>query len=260
MATILFPTDFSKTATNAFLYALNLAQVIQADIRLLTVKTHLKDYLEIHKDEFNQKVQELQQLAIDNEIEDVRITSSLEVGDFLITLLDVIQTENIEYIVMGTNGENSFGKKFFGSQTLDVIKNSPIPVLAVPHNVEFIDGRKFAYATMLDPKEMPAIREMQKYANRHHSKLDIIHINHKELNHDKMMIKRQFQLEFPDAKVEIVKHEDVERGLIEYCEMYKVDVLGMRYRDLNPFQRFFTESYSKYLLTNANFAILIVKV
>ena len=259
MATILFPTDFSNTANNAFIYALNLAKAINADIRMITLKTHLKEYLNMQEDEFEIKVNELLAIAKDNELEDVKIKSSLEIGDLLITVLDIVQKENIDYIVMGTNGENSFGQKFFGSQTLAVINNSPIPVLAVPHNVVFQENRKFAYASMFDPKEKPAIEKMIGFAKKHNSTLDIVHVEKKAMSIDMIMNKRELEVNYPEAKVAVLKSKDVETALLDYCEMYHVDVLGILYRELNPFQRLFTESHSRQLLTSANFAILVLK-
>ena len=259
MATILFPTDFSKTANNAFVYALNLAKAIDADIRLITLKTHLNDYLNMQEDEFDSKLSELRKLAKENDLDDVKIKSSLEIGDLLITILDVIKNENIDYIVMGTNGENSLGKKFFGSQTLTVINNSPIPVLAIPHNVVYTEGRKFAYASMFDPKEESAINQMIGFAKKHNSVLDIIHVEKNSMSIDMIMKKRELEVNHPDVKVEVLKNDDVEIALLDYCKMYNVDVLGMMNRDLNPFQRLFTESYSRQLLTSANFAILVLK-
>jgi len=259
MATILFPTDFSKTANNAFLYALNLAKAIDADIRMITLKTHLKEYLNMQEEEFATKEHELRQLAIDNDLDDISITSSLEIGDFLFTVLDIVKKEDIDYIVMGTNGENSFGQKFFGSQTIAVINNSPVPVLAIPHNVEFIENRKFAYATMFDDKEAGAIKQMVGFAKKHGSDLTIVHVENKEMDFDAMMKKREFEVTYPNVKIEILKNNYVETALIDYCDMYNVDVLGIMHRELNPFQRLFTESHSRRLLTDADFAILALK-
>ncbi|MBS7333120.1 universal stress protein [Faecalibacter bovis] len=259
MATILFPTDFSKTANNAFLYALNLAKAIDADIRLITLKTHLKEYLNMHEDEFETKVNQLKAIAKENQLEDINIKSSLEIGDLLLTVLDVVNKENIDYIVMGTNGENSFGQKFFGSQTLAVINNSPVPVLAVPHNVVFEENRKFAFASMFDPKEESAINQMISFAKKHQSTLDIVHVENKNMSVDMIMNKRELEVNHPDVKVEVIKNDDVESALLDYCKMYHIDVLGIMNRELNPFQRLFTESYSKHLLTSADFAILVLK-
>ena len=259
MATILFPTDFSETANNAFVYALNLAHAKQSDIRIVTIKTHLKSYLDMQESEFEQQILQLKNKAKEKGFEHINIKSSLEIGDLLLTILNIVKEESIEYIVMGTNGENSFGKKFFGSQTLSVIKNAPVPVLAVPHDVEFMESRRFVYATLFDNKEKSAVDQMYNFAKTHQSKLDIVHVDHKPLSVDQIMNKREFEVNYPEAKIEILTNQDVETALLDYCEMYDVDVLGMTYRDLNPFQRLFKESYSKQLLTSAKFAILILK-
>ncbi|MBF0597833.1 universal stress protein [Faecalibacter rhinopitheci] len=259
MSTILFPTDFSQTANNAFLYALNLAKVLHTDIRLITLKTHLKEYLNMPEDIFDTKVNELKSIAVENNLGDVNIISSLEIGDLLMSVLDIIEKENIKYVVMGTNGENSFGKKLFGSQTLSVINNSPVPVLAIPHQLKYHPERKFAFATMLDAREDAALQEIIEIANKHSSPLNVVHVETKSITSETLIKKREWQVNHPYLELDIVQKEDVEKGLLEYCNNKMIDVLGVVRRDLNIFQRLFTESNSKQLLNNSNFAILVLK-
>ena len=143
MTKILFPTDFSDTANNAFLYALNLAKVLNAEIRLISVQSSVKNYLDVTEDDFESYINQLKDVAIKNGLEDINIESSLVVGDLLMMILDIVNKQDIKYIVMGTNGQNSLGKKFFGSNTLNVLNNATVPVLIVPHKVKFKKERNF---------------------------------------------------------------------------------------------------------------------
>ena len=58
----------------------------------------------------------LKDIATANGLEDINIESSLVIGDLLMMILDIVNKQDISYIVMGTNGQNSLGKKFFGSK------------------------------------------------------------------------------------------------------------------------------------------------
>ena len=90
MAKILFPTDFSETANNAFLYALNLAKVLKTDIKLVSVQSNLKNYLEVTEENFENYINKLKNIAKENNLEHVKIESSLVVGDLLLMILDII--------------------------------------------------------------------------------------------------------------------------------------------------------------------------
>ncbi|MEG0697085.1 MAG: universal stress protein, partial [Algoriella sp.] len=63
MTKILFPTDFSDTANNAFLYALNLAKVLNAEIRLISVQSSVKNYLDVTEDDFESYINQLKDVA-----------------------------------------------------------------------------------------------------------------------------------------------------------------------------------------------------
>ncbi len=259
MATILFPTDFSATANNAFLYALNLAKVFKTDLRLITLKTHLNGYADLQEDEFNQKVDLLKQTAKNAGFEDIKIRSSLEFGELVLTVLDIISKEKVHYIVMGTQGENNFDKKVFGSQTISVINNSPVPVLAIPNNVKFHPERKFAFATLFDKKENKALEEIIKISKEHKAHLDVIHIEKANPTIDTILARREWALNFPEIEVEIIKDEDPEMAILDFCDKNKIDVLGIVHRDLNIFERLFTKNFSSKLLTNANFALFVLR-
>ena len=98
MAKILFPTDFSETANNAFLYALNLAKVLKTNIKLVSVQSNLKNYLEVTEENFENYINKLKNIAKENSLEHVKIESSLVVGDLLLMILDIINNRFIEKI------------------------------------------------------------------------------------------------------------------------------------------------------------------
>ncbi len=64
MAKILFPTDFSETANNAFLYALNLAKVLKTNIKLVSVQSNLKNYLEVTEENFENYINKLKNIIL----------------------------------------------------------------------------------------------------------------------------------------------------------------------------------------------------
>ena len=179
MTKILFPTDFSDTANNAFLYALNLAKVLNAEIRLISVQSSVKNYLDVTEDDFESYINQLKDIATANGLEDINIESSLVIGDLLMMILDIVNKQDISYIVMGTNGQNSLGKKFFGSNTLNVLNNATVPVMIVPNKVKFKKERNFAFATLFNETENKALAQMDEIVNRYNKQLKLVHVETK---------------------------------------------------------------------------------
>lgn len=257
MAKILFPTDFSETANNAFLYALNLAKVLNIDIKLISVQPSLRNYLDVTEENFENYINKLKNIAKEHHLEHVKIESSLIVGDLLLMILDIINKDNIRYVVMGTNGQNSLGKKFFGSNTVNVINNSPVPVLVVPNQVKFKEERNFAFATLFHQKESKALAEMEEVTSRYEKLLNIVHVDDKSITPEMLSIKKEWQSEYPEAIITIETNKDVEGGLINFCTQNNIDVLGVVHRELTSFERLFTINHSQRLLSSANVALLV---
>ncbi len=257
MAKILFPTDFSETANNAFLYALNLAKVLKTEIKLVSVQSSLKNYLDVTEDNFEDYINRLKNIAQENGLEDIKIDSSLVIGDLLLMILDIINKDQIKYVVMGTNGQNSLGKKIFGSNTLSVINNSPVPVLVVPNKVKFKEDRNFGYATLFNENEKKALTEMLEVAARYQKELKIVHVDTDLMTRKMIHVRNDWEKIYTNASIYVESNENAEEGLIQFCATNNIDVLGVVHRELSAFERLFTINHSNRLLKTENVALLV---
>src|SRR5690554_5254292 len=146
MSKILFPTDFSETATNAFVYALNLAQATDAEIFVLncyempvlsTTSTgqpemvqEVYNSIELnHFDRFKEEVPSMRKIAEEQgrSIEKLRVI--FEEGLIVSIIKNIIINEGIDIMVVGTNSASSFDKKLLGSNTVNIMNNINIPIL-----------------------------------------------------------------------------------------------------------------------------------
>ena len=148
MKKILFPTDFSETANNAFLYALNLAKSIDAQVYVLHVYElpmitgslsagliqNVYETVELGSfDNFKDNIPQLRQIADDNGLNEIPIKFILEEGNFLYILREIIGEESVDFVVMGTDGNSGIEKMLFGSNTINAITSMKVPILSVPH-------------------------------------------------------------------------------------------------------------------------------
>jgi nucleotide-binding universal stress UspA family protein len=257
MTKILFPTDFSETANNAFLYAVQLAKKMNADIKIISVQSNLKNYLNTTEEDFKNHINQLKETAIHNNLINVNIESDIVIGDLLLTILDIIEKENIEFVVMGTNGENSFGKKLFGSNTVNVINNSPIPVFAIPNNIQFKEESNLAYATLFNNDENTALQEMTQIADLFAKKLNIVHVENELMTNEMVETRNNWQLQYPNLTITMEKSEDVETGLLNFTTQKEIDVLGVYHRDSSFFDRLFSENHSSNLINLGNVALVV---
>jgi nucleotide-binding universal stress UspA family protein len=132
--TILFPTDFSENAQQAFPFACSLARDCGARVVVLYVTPPPlgHDELEAQRDPEEyyrplwKALREMQ--APDN---DVRVEHRLEEGDASQRILEAAQEIPVGLIVMGTHGRTGLGRLLLGSVAEQVLRKAACPVLTV---------------------------------------------------------------------------------------------------------------------------------
>jgi nucleotide-binding universal stress UspA family protein len=149
MTTILVPTDFSDTARNAALYAIELAcdlsiqniilynayqAPVSADpsmpaVQLFDIdvlKKSSRDGLEKFRDELQSSCTRPLLFEIKSEFQ--LLTSGVE---------ELCKQQPIDAVVMGITGGNKVEEVLIGSNTISVAKHVHVPVFIVPHNASY---------------------------------------------------------------------------------------------------------------------------
>ena len=154
MKKILYPTDFSSTAENAFIFALQIADHLGAsiitlhafdrpDISSFNLPDSLRDiYDSIDLDAFENyedEVPVLRDIASDNGYYHIPMVHVLEEGAAVSAILRTANKNKADLIVMGTTGAGKMEKFFFGTVAGKVLEEAHCPVVVVPDTAEF-DG------------------------------------------------------------------------------------------------------------------------
>ena len=137
---ILFPTDYSACAEEAFTHAAYLADRHEAELHLLHVTEPVGDPLETCFDNFrltpadlaadlHLPIPERDDRPVD---EPVQIISAEEAGpDPAPVILRYAKDHDIDLIVMGTHGRRGLRRMMVGSVTEEVVRLAPCPVFTV---------------------------------------------------------------------------------------------------------------------------------
>lgn len=282
MTDILFLTDFSDVAKNAFVYALSVADKFKAEVHILHV-THIIEsddpdvQRRIHpfaqfymdsvetdeKAELKSEAKKLEQLAISHGKAHVPVVFHFEKGYFRDAVEAYIDELGIDLLVMGTAGANTIDKKVFGSHTMNLIDQVSIPVLAIPAEARYTDTRHFAIAVMLRESELPVVERLEINVRNIAGDLRYVHIVD---DASKVAVAEEkvktwvAATEYPDISVDILVHTDVEAGLTDFIRANGTEVLGVIHRNLPYLQRLFKANHSKRLLQYAKTALLIYNI
>lgn len=277
---ILFPTDFSQVAENAFIYALSLAEQIKAEIKVIHVtpifepedqEVQIHPFmktanLELERSELNNFEKEqkrLKQIITALKKEHIYLEYVFLKGNLQDVIFDLAESQCIDMIIMGTSGENTIDKKLFGSNTINIINHIDIPVMAIPAKAKFTSISNYSTAVMLEPGEVPAIRKIAGYLSLMGLPVNCVKVvsSSKEATFCEEKKKKWLKdIHCPNVTVDIVFSQDIDKGLLEYIRDNEIDLLGILHRKLPMAKRFFITNHSKLLLKYSGIALLVYNI
>lgn len=278
MNKILFPTDFSDAAQNAFLYALQLAdkfgaQIITlhayelpqlSDIELSPALQKFYDNMDLYEFEsYRDSIPPLVETARAHGFDQVEMQHVLKQGDPESAILEVAVNDAIDLIVMGTTGARGIKEIFMGSTAGEVMENAPCPVLGVPEKASF-DGAldHIAFATNFQEEEQLTLHLLQKMF----APFDpTIHCLNVDLSHTEEYSKRmdKFSAAFtdnPKMEFHVLEGTDIYDALTTSMEASKIDLLAMVTHKRNFLQELFHFSKTKQMIYHSHIPVLALHV
>lgn len=245
MRKILIPTDFSKPAFNAIKYALELFKYDKSEVYFLNAfeddiykdqellkSDSLSNVIEIMRQQSGEKLNAL--------IEEVKaiwpnprhtyhqVASQHGIVDGIDVLVDTV---NIDIIVMGTKGVTDKKSKLFGSNTIQVLRYVASPVLAIPANYDYTQPKKIVFATnYLIPYKRRELKLLCEMAVPYRAEIDMIYVSKSKQLSIRQEVNRQF-IEDTLCKNETqfvhVHNKSVVEGINSYCTQHNADMLVM---------------------------------
>jgi len=276
---ILVPVDFSECSANAFRYALQFADkygakillqhIVSQDIALdypILVAQETTRLLKEARIELNKFVGEtLLQVEMDKTLKNVPIIhSDILLGPPLALVVEKAAQEDIDLILMGTQGEHNALDKLFGGMTTYVLKNAHCSVLVVPENATATKILNIGYATDLTAADPFYIWELGKLLSPFHAIFNVCHVHlAEEPTHelDLQEIEKFFGGKSPALQIKFCEDtaETIEDGLNEFAEIYGIDLMVM----LSPKRGFFAnlmhKSATRKLVFASKVPILVIR-
>ncbi len=285
---ILVPVDFSNASSNAINLALELADVLKAEIRLLhvyfnpvieaapfdtshTYQINLSNYLyEIEQNARKQLatlVCDVKAKASRNK-EKIRVTHSLSNGLAADEIVAVCKKYKPGLIVMGSKGMGKLSEGLIGSVTAKVISKSDIPVIAIPESTKYNSLSKIKnilYATDFDDYDQIALSRLINLIHPFKAELHCVHISvgvKKPWDPVKMeSIKKFIQNEFGDipVKYKILMSDTIITGLELYMRENNIEAIAMSNHPRSTITGIFTQSITKIVMQRIDRPLLVFK-
>src|SRR5215831_1842303 len=274
MKTIIAPTDFSLTATNATSYAADLAVAIQADLLLLHVAAMPMNFSEIPvptegilaeiiKDaEIN--IRRLQKELLQRTGGKINIYTEIRMGAVMRELEDICEIQKPTAVVMGTQGAGSIERFLFGSNTISAITHLDWPLIAVPPEASFKGIRKIGLACDFRKViETVPVQEIRDLVNELQAELHILH----SCRQDKPWVNPQqveesgwIQEMFNDLHphYHYLNSADIDDGISEFVQSNMLDLLIVIPKKHSLYHKLLNRSHSRTLVLHAHVPVMAV--
>jgi nucleotide-binding universal stress UspA family protein len=243
MKKILVPCDFSTQSRNAFHTALSFAAAVSGEVHLLHVIEIpvLQDPLlmpipafeEGLFGELNDKAKEqYAKMVVDVPAEQVVITK-VSYGVTSSMILDYARENHIDLIIMGTRGSSGIREMLVGSNTEKIVRQSPVPVLALRKGFNKDQIKDIVFPNSLETeKQESLVSHVKALQNFFNAKLHIVWINtpsnflpdNKTQDRLKTFVNRFM---FSNYTTNIYNDLFEESGIVNFAHEVKADILVM---------------------------------
>ncbi|EJL62821.1 universal stress protein [Flavobacterium sp. CF136] len=274
MKKILFPTDFSEAATNAFIHALEFAKIVNAELILLhTFEIPVYDSqffpenyaaiyssIELAKFEmFKDEIPKLKAIATERNLEGIVIKHRLMDGDLIYNLKNVVAEDNIDFVIMGTNGISDWTTFFLGSNTSSVISGVEVPVLCVPIDAKFKKIKIIGFTTRYREKDKKELRKVLKIAKKTNAKVRSLYVKTTASDVSLETIK-EWEREFSDENVEflVLPSDDVKETIIDFILFKDIDILTTITHKRSFFESLFDSGFTKKITKEVSIPVLVM--
>ena len=132
MKTILALVDFSNVSTNALSFAAELSKRTSARLIIMNILQNDKD-----EEETKNMLRTIESDLKKSFGPDLKCESSLAHGNLIPTLKKILAVQQPDILVMGTKGASGLKKILIGSNTVNVIAKTKVPVLVIPEVARF---------------------------------------------------------------------------------------------------------------------------
>lgn len=273
--TILLPTDFSKNAKNAILYALELYKNQETNFILMNAfyPTHDDIANSITGGSLNDLLSKASEKQLQDLIAEIKEKHqynkkhSFSYKSAYGSLVEIIGTfvdkHPIDLIVIGAKGMSAVEKIVFGSNTYAVIKEVDCPSLVVPDKVTFNSLSNLSIATDFNEiKNKKIFSALQPLINDYKPEITLFSVT-EQMKPVGANEKQKAQSIANILNVEAIdttyfKHEDVIHGTNEYIKQHNTSILVLVTRKRNFFRNLFHISFTKQISFHAEIPLLIL--
>ncbi|MEK6480628.1 universal stress protein [Catalinimonas sp. 4WD22] len=270
---ILVPTDFSETANNALLYALEFA--LAADAELIVLHAYhvpvppsyhypVGYYEGVSPEEFKRAADKKMEVLQNDFLYSPKIPFECvtQAGSETDIIESTAIEKDVDLLIMGSRKAEG-AKAWFGSVTTHTVKHSKFPVLVIPQEARFVRPQKLVLATDLAPIEhLKVLDTLKAMARLFGANMEVLHIHPEKEDYTRQQTEfRETLCTYLGEATEInhIRHEHVNEGIQQYLDKKQADLLVMLPQHHGLLDQLMHSSKTKYMIFHTHKPLLALK-
>jgi len=268
MKRILVPCDFSEPAQEAFKFALTIAQQSKGEVHVLYIldMTFLRgnpslshnyafnvNFLKEMEEEANSNFQKMWQKFSPRTL---AVKFHQRIGSLVMDIESYIQANGIDLVIMGTHGA---GGSKWGSNTEKIVRNAPVPVIAIRKNP---DGeiKKIVVPIVPEHRDREFAERLKEIQRFFKSKLHLLWVNtpgnFKSDPQSQVELSRYAQTyNLTNVSLSIRADHTVEEGVLRFARETRTDMIAIGTHGRKGLDHWFTGSIAEDIVNEANYPI-----
>lgn len=284
---ILVPIDFSEHSKNAAYFALRLAHLYGAEIKILHVfnspvvdmipftdaaSIQIDVDISYHILQKNAKehllkfFNELRKFADDNGMKSLKLGYSLKEGFASYGIIDMCKRYKPGMVVMGTKSEGFRSTELVGSVAAEVVKETCIPLLVIPQHAQLKDlseVKNVLYATNFNDSDFISIRKLMTLLTGFN--VSVVCASVTDNPENSLLKAKMSSLQDYTKKVvkkgkvdfEIIKGKNTAEAFKGYISGRNIDLFALTMHNRSLLERIFNPSLTRKMLSEADVPLLI---
>ncbi|TCI91768.1 universal stress protein [Tenacibaculum sp. M341] len=275
MKRILVPIDFSEQSENALKTAAVFAKKFDFEI----VIVHMLEFSQAIISGSAQSAQEtvfylklterrLNEFLDKSYLKDIKITPVIKHYKVFSELNELSREENIDLIIMGSQGASGIKELFVGSNTQKVIRHSEVPILVIKDEPK-LSFENSIFACDFSEESISAFKRARFFANSINCKMKVVYVNtptksFKSSEEMRTTVKNFFEKAGTRADyiddVAYISDYTVEAGILNFAKKHKADIIAMATHGRKGFAHFFDGSITEDVANHSPLPVLSFKI
>jgi nucleotide-binding universal stress UspA family protein len=276
MKRILVPIDFSEEAESAAKVAASIARKTGSEIflvHMLELPVTTIDPAEMNTISSepqiiyfmklaHQKFEKFKKLPF---LKGLTVVETIQFQHAFSGIINESEKNNIDLIVMGSQGASGLQEMFIGSNTEKVVRRSKVPVLVIKKGVEDFVVKDILFASDFNKESKSTFQRVINFANLFEAKIHLLYVNtihnfNTTKNIESRIAHFMDDFDFDNYTKNIYNDISIEKGILSYARDIDADLIALNTHGRGGLSQLFNGSIGQELANHALRPVVTFKI